>query len=391
MVRDERRARALYLSRLLARRAARDERRRARTKSRGRLSLSLPSRYERLAGGTEKHPKLRSHVGARVVAQTEWRNSSAERARLDSRLYPEEGDAASAAAAARGGGGAARTVVIMPFFASTWDGNKTEESETRGDSGHSAHELRRLYLRACFWSCHAVFPHVVAAVATREDYDFVAFESGLPFFDVLIYSHPRRGPGVPKPSALGIATVLAAQHAVKRQRRPPPELRASRAHAHGATATSWADFEHVYFTESDQVIHLRNLPRMLALASRKGTLVIPHRIVPMPMPADYSDRPELLNFEKRWHWTHGGAKAKRVVAIADEGRASCCFDRGDCSSRKHWVGLQQPEVSLFTVGETYALVGGDPNFLRQQYRHCRLNADRRSSCPPEDTPPSARR
>ena len=281
--------------------------------------------------------------------------------------------------------------MIMPFFASTWDGNKTEESETRGDSGHSAHELRRLYLRACFWSCHAVFPHVVAAVATREDYDFVAFESGLPFFDVLIYSHPRRGPGVPKPSALGIATVLAAQHAVKRQRRPPPELRASRAHAHGATATSWADFEHVYFTESDQVIHLRNLPRMLALASRKGTLVIPHRIVPMPMPADYSDRPELLNFEKRWHWTHGGAKAKRVVAIADEGRASCCFDRGDCSSRKHWVGLQQPEVSLFTVGETYALVGGDPNFLRQQYRHCRLNADRRSSCPPEDTPPSARR
>ena len=71
----------------------------------------------------------------------------------------------------------------------------------------------------------------------------------------------------------------------------------------------------MYLTESDQVIHLRNLPRMLALASRKGTLVIPHRIVPMPMPADYADRPELLNFEKRWHWTHGGAKAKRAELL----------------------------------------------------------------------------
>ena len=115
-------------------------------------------------------------------------------------------------------------------------------------------QLRRLYLRACFWSCHAVYPHIVAAVATREDYDFIAFESGLPFFDVLIYDHPSKGPGVPKPSALGIATVLAAQHALNRRRKPPKELQSAFARDHGVTATSWEEFEFIYYTGTIYIV-----------------------------------------------------------------------------------------------------------------------------------------
>ena len=49
-------------------------------------------------------------------------------------------------------------------------------------------------------------------------------------------------------------------------------------------------------------------------------------------------------FAHPFDWVQGGASRKTIEHIADEGEASCCFDRGDCSSRRHWRDLKEPEA-----------------------------------------------
>ena len=49
-------------------------------------------------------------------------------------------------------------------------------------------------------------------------------------------------------------------------------------------------------------------------------------------------------FAHPFDWVQGGASQKTIEHIADEGEASCCFDRGDCSSRRHWRDLKEPEA-----------------------------------------------
>ena len=53
------------------------------------------------------------------------------------------------------------TVVIMPFLMSDMG------------AGHSKISNRLHYLRACFWSFYAYYPHIVAAVKSEKEQSFV--------------------------------------------------------------------------------------------------------------------------------------------------------------------------------------------------------------------------
>ncbi len=67
-----------------------------------------------------------------------------------------------------------RTVVIMPFLLSDMG------------AGHSNLLNRMAYLNACFWSIYAYMPHIVVAVKSQRDYDYVAQETKLPFYDIIL-------------------------------------------------------------------------------------------------------------------------------------------------------------------------------------------------------------
>jgi len=266
-----------------------------------------------------------------------------------------------------------KVVVIMPYYATKG-----------GDSGHSALESRRIYLRKTVESLKPTFPHYTVCVATKPDYEYVTDPSNeLGFYDVLHYYT------LPKPSRLGFATVHTAQQAM-------------------LTNPKWSRFEYVFYTESDQILHVRDVNRLLHIASSEvPNHVLPHRISPVPRRVDMGPQP--------FDWGNGrvlgvaaGTKAmaefarnapKKVHRIADVTKASCCFDRSQCvKHRSHWKQGGHSSVELFqiadptsgkeeTVRDSFALVAGEGNFLRQQFRLCKTHPDRRSMCRGDDAPP----
>merc|ERR1712196_460045 len=160
-----------------------------------------------------------------------------------------------------------------------------------GDSGHSALASRRIYLRKTVESLKPTFPHYTVCVATKPDYDYVTDEKNeLGFYDVLHYYT------LPKPSRLGFATVHTAQQAMLNN-------------------PKWSRFDYVFYTESDQILHVRDVHRLLHIASSEvPNHVLPHRISPVPRRVDMGPEP--------FDWGNG-----RVLGVAAGTKAMQEFGR----------------------------------------------------------------
>ena len=181
-----------------------------------------------------------------------------------------------------------KVVVIMPYYATKG-----------GDSGHSALESRRIYLRKTVESLKPTFPHYTVCVATKPDYEYVTDPSNeLGFYDVLHYYT------LPKPSRLGFATVHTAQQAMLNN-------------------PKWSRFEYVFYTESDQILHVRDVNRLLHIASSEvPNHVLPHRISPVPRRVDMGPEP--------FEWGNGRALgvAAGTKAMAEFARNAPIYARG---------------------------------------------------------------
>jgi hypothetical protein len=140
-----------------------------------------------------------------------------------------------------------RVVATMPFYGSGVG------------TGHSVAKTRFIYLNATFFSISKIFKHVVVFVENEADRKYCAEMSGLPFFEVVLIQ------GLTNPKLLGVATVLEMQRKFQ--------------------SKEWT-FDWMYFTESDQVLHLRphQLEELLKHASDKISVVAPHRFLPFPHP-----------------------------------------------------------------------------------------------------------
>lgn len=290
-------------------------------------------------------------------------------------------------------------VVIMPYYATAG-----------GDSGHSALDSRRAYLKLTLESLRPTFPRYTACVATEADYDYVTTTAGLGFYDVL------KRFDITKPSRLGFATLYTAQQAL-------------------LTNERWKDFKFVFYTESDQILHVRDPDRLLHIAGNAQVKnhVLPHRVMPAPRrvdvgpePLDWTGHPFAAQApaananaggggggkKKPGRLQHGFRHAPGEMAlkefaqndakvthrITDVMRSSCCFDRAPCSAhRSHWKRGADSKVHLFTIadpasgsaeapGDSVALVAGEGNFLRQSFRVCTVNPDARDFC--HDTAPA---
>lgn len=113
-----------------------------------------------------------------------------------------------------------RTVVVMPYLGVDMG------------AGHSKLINRQVYLAACFWSFYSVYSHIVVAVKSMKDVEYVRKNSGLPFFDVLLLDN------LPKSASLPVATVQTTKKRIQ--------------------DGNWTEFDYVFFTESDQVSRNRD-------------------------------------------------------------------------------------------------------------------------------------
>lgn len=134
-------------------------------------------------------------------------------------------------------------------------------------------QIRSLYFEATFWSVYRFVSHICVTVASKQDLDALR-SMNLPVWKIIDLSHlfnPKAkqwSPGshhfLPKESLLFLVNELQD---------------------FGHT-TPWNAFEFVYFTEADQVLHLRSTSHIMDLleADKAFLTIAPHRIQVPSMP-----------------------------------------------------------------------------------------------------------
>ena len=134
-------------------------------------------------------------------------------------------------------------------------------------------------------------------------------------------------------------------------------------------------------TESDQVLHIRHLDHWLDLAGRKKpTLVLPHRVAPVPRFDDFS-HPATDPFWSNAPTTLAELRLnsnKKVIQITDGSQPSCCFPSADhacrnvASSLKNMTDLELLQFGDGTVAgaSSFTMIGGEGNFWKMIYRPC---------------------
>ena len=289
------------------------------------------------------------------------------------------------------------TLVIMPFFATP---------NAKSDSGHSSLGTRRAWLSFAFRGISYYFRHVTVCVGTDFDEAYARNESGLPFFDVHRVPSEKMAmrvrdvpdPGVPfKAGCMGLATLAMAK------------LRL-------AADPRYDRFRYVYYTESDQIPHVRNLGALLhALKSARdrGTYAMfsPHRLVPFFEDDEFDanataidaatrglDAPakrrvvegvrRFLGLVKERHAPHPRMRVADLHHHRDgDPSGSCCFARKACDpERPDWVQAKEAPDRLPILRfptAPFAVFGGEPDFHSQTYRPCTPSASARC---PRDAP-----
>ena len=268
------------------------------------------------------------------------------------------------------------TLVLMPFFATPDPG--------LGDAGHSSLDMRRAFLAMTVRGVSHFFKHVTVCVGTDFDERYARNESGLPFFDVMRVPGGRMGmhvrhkgvdPSMPfKAGCMGLATIHMAKVRL-------------------ANDPRYGFFRYVYYTESDQLPHVRGLGHMLRTlqAERdKGTWAVftPHRLVPL------MEAPEITRNATKLE-TQWVAQRARFLGNVDARHApkqhhevadlreptTCCFERADCDrERPNWVNVTDPRLHVLRFATApFAVLAGEPDFHAQTYRPCTVSD--RARCP----------
>lgn len=161
-----------------------------------------------------------------------------------------------------------RTIGVMPYYAAGGTG-----------SGHTRFESKALYLNITIRSLRCHFGGVAVSCLHPEDRAYLEAGRGLPILDDVLWIDPDELP-IKKPSFLGVSSVRRVQ-----------QLWAN------ANSTWSRTYDYVYYTEADQVLHLRKqhvgkfyrcLNERNARTRRFGILT-PHRLNALPRTQDYTD------------------------------------------------------------------------------------------------------
>jgi hypothetical protein len=271
-----------------------------------------------------------------------------------------------------------KTVAVLPFFATS---PECEDPKAACTTGSSAPAMRRHFLNTTYWSIvDALTPHVVLSTCSHTDAEFARSHSGLHWFDVLESECfiPRRITGVPffKPALLGAKTV----HSIRGKLQSDEK---------------WSQFDYVYYSEADQVLHTRNARFMLSVVD-ETTYVSPHRMQPVAHP---SDMPSLSTPEGRdWlpRWSQQDLdRMNRIGPVIDVDRAKnwrCCVGRSECTGdglqgdRQTWTPwkVPKPDLGLVRYDQSFVMVAAHQgSYGKLEFRGCQLE-ESAQACPFDD-------
>lgn len=231
-------------------------------------------------------------------------------------------------------------LAVLPFYAS-------EKSQGANVQVKTSLSHRHAFLNLTVITLANVFPNIAVFVATQADYDYVIHESGLNRFlyDVHFASD------LPKPEALPYGTSVKTKSLFQNK------------------TYDLTQFEFVYYSESDQLPHLRNVDVLLRQASKESSLVIPHRLQPFPRLEDISNH---TVFRKGGETTVNEWTSMRLHEVPDLTKSRCCFPVPPRKAEK--ISLKQnPEgLAFFRQYESFAYLAGTGNIHRGEYQACNL-------------------
>lgn len=277
------------------------------------------------------------------------------------------------------------TVAVLPYFSTSPD---CSGSGAKCTTGSSAPAMRRNFLNATFWSIHsALTPHVVLSTCSRPDALFALRESGLPFFDVL-ESDCHLGEGEErffKPSLLGAHTVTRVQEKLREPHGP------------------WATFHYVYYSEADQVLHVRDARRVIAVVDETH-YVSPHRMQPMAHPVDLPSIGTKAGAAWLPRWSRDDLRRIRNVGQYDvvpnvphgAPHHKCCVGRSQCrgdklpGNRASWSPwkVETPNLGLVKYDGSLAMIAAHQgNYGALLFRGCDLTEEHNAGlhgCPMRD-------
>ena len=138
-------------------------------------------------------------------------------------------------------------VVIIPF---------SSKSASMGNDIYRIKKLRLLFFQATFWSIYRYFPHIIVYVSTTEDHKLLQ-DLSLPI-DTLIQTE--------------IDYKLAWEL---------PKFSLLHAYNSFISNSSWNNYKYIYFTEADQILHLRSQKHIKHWlnTSYSGMTLVPHRMI----------------------------------------------------------------------------------------------------------------
>lgn len=243
---------------------------------------------------------------------------------------------------------ASKTLAIMP-----WVG-----TYHRGDVGNSDVINRRIYLEASFWSIVGVgYQNVVIGCCFKEDLHTIQSTLKLPVIDALYIPECETDP-----QALPFLLLQATQRQLKQRE-------------------DWKRaFKYVFFSESDQLLLVRNLGNLHAyLDTHPRRVLLPHRLIP------YS-REILSSLYGAWGLERGLPRLPRLsLQQAASSPWRCCLPTVSCSGNHSAMvplkkALRTSVVPLLNV-EGMLVVMGTANFWLHKFRFCQFQRREKGMCP----------
>lgn len=238
-----------------------------------------------------------------------------------------------------------KVLAITPFHAAT--------------DRHSKEDEKQLSLNVTVKALARVFPNIVVTVCDQANYNYIIHESGLNeyIYDVLLVKNLTMGELTMcrhLPALSSIQTLEQVRRGIYR------------------------GFEWVYFTESDQPPHLRNLDALLrkALFDNK-TVVIPHRSYPVVLPEDVNVT-EASRKAQHLIQISGGKVLHEVPDLREKG---CCYNPATWGNTP-W---EDSEVEIFRQHNSHAQAAGFCNPFKLTCSTCKFIDRTAGPCPTVQT------
>ena len=129
-----------------------------------------------------------------------------------------------------------------------------------GSSPSLQSQIRKGFFTATFWSVYRYFPHIVVFVASDHDRQFIE-DMQLPAWRVTQLEVPLN-----EKKQTVLLPRMSLEHAIHMLQTAPTD--------------EWQDFNYVYFSEGDQILHMRHAGSLFdAIDNSDGSfLLVPHRM-----------------------------------------------------------------------------------------------------------------